>query len=125
MGRNNNFYLVILMILSINGRFRAFLLITYFSFIETLGHSLKNIFHEPRIFMIDGTILQKECSLSYGYPSGHVMLTSSFLGYIFIDYIKERRDFSPLAKIGIALLFMMTTMTMAFSRVYAAAHTLD
>lgn len=99
---------------------------------EVILNSLKMMYHNPRPYMADSSIVPGGCSESYGNPSGHCFNGPFVPMVLFLDFfhgrtlIDGKRYFTPWFIYVPTLLFVLFfAAIMPFARYADGVHTLD
>jgi len=94
-----------------------------------LDNLMKNIYANPRPYMIDREIIIKHCDAGYGNPSGHSFSsTVSYLAFFHLmtDVPWFKKNWTNLIVKGILLgLTIILVLAIMFSRFYLGVHTLN
>lgn len=104
---------------------------------KVINAYMKLIYHQPRPFMIDSTIISYSCSKGFGNPSGHSSAAWSFAIILFLDifhgmpHCKNQRRLqdvffpSHLTYLVGLLLALCWVISLPFSRFILGVHSLD
>jgi membrane-associated phospholipid phosphatase len=82
-------------------------------------------FHDPRPFITTAELESYDCSAEHGNPSGHSMASSCFTSLLILHYYTASLTKNKLKYILLAILAILWTYLVVYSRIYNAAHSID
>jgi membrane-associated phospholipid phosphatase len=93
-----------------------------FSLDKSLVGLMKQLYHDPRPFMVDTTIHAYHCSKEFGNPSGHSSAAALIATLLYLDIGQHLR---PAFKYPSLFIAMFWALAIPFSRYLLGVHSLD
>ncbi len=118
------YFLLVILVRNYEGRGKALYYSLFLLAMITVMNQTKIMFHEPRPYFTNDSVIPLKCSQEFGHPSGHSLFASGFASIIFLDYYHSTQ--TPRPGYYVALITcLLYSFAMALDRLYLAVHSLD